>query len=99
MFFRKAKRIKELEKWLNEYYEENQRDKKDCREAISLLKYKHHHKECEYRYNELYMISAMLAEGKERIEFSDKHLYEAENYALDYSTDCHERNWIALKKR
>lgn len=99
MFFRKAKKIKELKKWLDYYYEENQNIERNHREEINLLNYMHRQKEREYKWNESHMIAAMLAEGKERIEFSDLHLHEAKNYALDYSTDCHERNWISLKKR
>lgn len=94
MFFQKAKRIKELEAWVDLYYKENQKDRMLRRESVKNLMYKLDYNKSEYEFREKRFIAAMLSAGKDEIVIDNKYIDAADNYRLRVTL-----NMIQLKER
>ena len=89
MFFRKAKEIKRLNKWLDYYYQENQKDRQTRKKDVDYLRYELSQAKASYRFKELSLIAALMSKGIESISYCEYNTDKVKDYYLDITTNCH----------
>lgn len=99
MFFRKAKEIKRLNEWLDEYAKQNQKDKRERKRQVEILKYKLSLAEGAYRFKEENIIAALMSKGIENISYCDYNTEKFKDYNLDITTDLHGTGTIRIVKK
>lgn len=99
MFGRKAKKIKDLQKYLDIYYKEVQAEKKKLRDKQSYLEYRYAHDKADLEHKLKYVKAAFLALGVDKVSFGVDLEEKANDYDLICTDNLHYTLTVGCRKK